>query len=264
MPAKVDESSIVAGHHAVESLLLNSPEKINHLVLLQGRNNPKLHALQKIAREHSIRVHQLPKSKLDYWYQGPHQGVLAFCHSRGLDAWPAVKEKLIQSVNDTKPPLIVVPVAMEDPRNFGACIRSSVGFGANAILFQNKGNCGLTPTAAKAAAGAAEKLPICQVGDLEGELKSLQEAGFKIIGLDVDGEKSLEQFPFAGPLVLVIGGEDRGIPPHVRRACTHSVRIPCSPDLQSYNASVALSLLLYETARQNGFSRIQAEEIPKT
>ena len=261
MPKQVDESSIVAGVHAVESLLRSSPGKINHLVLLQGGQNRRLHDLQKIAEEQNIRIHQLPKQKLDYWYKGPHQGILAFCNTRTWDNWEQLKGDLIAAKKTGYNPLIIVPAAMEDPHNLGACIRSAVCFGADAVLTHNKGGAGLTPAAAKAASGALEHIAIAQTGDIEKELKILRDEGFAIVGLEAEAEVEMQQGDFRGPLILVVGGEDRGIPPHVRRACTRWVKIPMAEGgaAHSFNASVALSLLLYEANRSTGFSRLKAQ-----
>lgn len=254
--AKVDPSSIVAGVHAVEALLRASPSKVNHLVLQHGSQNRKLHDLQRRAEEHGIRVHQLPKPRLDQWFKGPHQGVLAFCNTRAYDEWPAVKRELAAAKRAGYSPLIVVPAAMEDPRNLGACIRSAVALGADAVLAHNKGGAGLTPAVAKTAAGALEAIAICQVTDIEKELKDLRNEGYTLVGLEEDGQVEAHQGRYEGPLVLIVGGEDRGIPPHIRRACTYVVRLPMAPGAHSYNASVALSLLLYEVNRAGKFARL--------
>ncbi len=260
--SKVDSSSIVAGLHAVDALLRASPAKVNHLVLQLGSQNAKLHDLQRRAEEHGIRIHQLPKPRLDQWFKGVHQGVLAFCNTRAYDDWAEVKKELVAAKRAGYAPLIVVPAAMEDPRNLGACIRSAVALGADAILAHNKGGAGLTPSVAKTAAGALESIAICQVTDIEKELKSLRNEGYAIVGLEEDGEVEAHKGRYEGPLVLVVGGEDRGIPPHIRRACTYVVRLPMAPGAHSYNASVALSLLLYEVNRSGDFRRL-ASQRPK-
>lgn len=256
MPKQIDASSIVAGINAVESLLRNTPGKVNHVVFLHGGNHKKLHELQRLAVKADIRVHQLPKARLDSWYSGQHQGVLAFCNSRPLDEWPEVKAGLLKAKEDGLDPIVVVPAAMEDPRNLGAIIRSSACLGADAVLAHNKGGAGLTPAVAKSAAGALELIAISMVGDIEKEMQGLREAGFRILGLETEGGVDITQADFSGPLVLVVGGEDRGIPPHVKRSCTGFVRIPMAAGAHSYNASVALSLLLYEANRNDEFQRL--------
>ncbi len=258
MATKVDETSIIAGINPVEALLNHNPRKLNHIAFLQGNNSPRLHDLQKKAKALDLRFHQLPKSKLDYWFKGKHQGVVAFCNERELDDWRQVKERIRISLAKGYAPHIVVPAAIEDPRNLGACIRSAVGFGSDVILYHNKGGCGLTPTAAKVAAGAVEQIPICQVGDIERELVELKEMGFTLIGIEASGEKEMHQAKYKGPLVLVVGGEDRGIPPHIARTLDVLLRIPIAPNAHSYNASVALSLLLYEANRFQDFQKLGA------
>jgi 23S rRNA (guanosine2251-2'-O)-methyltransferase len=187
VPKQVDTSSIVAGINPVEALLRESPGKVNHLVLLHGGNHKKLHELQRLAVNRNIRVHQLPKARLDQWYKGQHQGVLAFCNSRPLDEWPEVRAGLLKAKEDGIDPLVVVPAAMEDPRNLGACIRSAVCLGADAVLAHNKGGAGLTPAVAKTAAGALEQIAISMVGDIEKELKALRDDGFAVLGLEAEG-----------------------------------------------------------------------------
>lgn len=258
MPKRIDTSTIVAGLHPVEELLRTSPAKVNHVVIQKGTQYRKLFDLQKLAESKHIRVHQLPKAQLDQWYAQQHQGVLAFLSARAADDWGSVRETLLEFRKEGRMPLIVVPAAMEDPRNLGACIRSAVCLGADAILAHNKGGASLTPTAAKAAAGAVEHIAYCQVPDIEKELKSLRELGFSVYGLEASGAADLTQADYSGPVVLVVGGEDRGIPPHIRRCCTALLRIPMAEGGHSFNASVALSLFLYEANRQTGFRRLAA------
>jgi len=86
---------------------------------------------------------------------------------------------------------------------------------------------------------------------LESVLEDLSTSGFDIVGLDPSGE-DIRSVALPGPLVLVAGGEDRGIPPHLRRPCTHLLRLPMDSKLQSYNASVAAAMALYEITRNRG------------
>jgi 23S rRNA (guanosine2251-2'-O)-methyltransferase len=253
MPRRIDPSGLVGGLHAVEALIRNEPRRIRSLVL-QRAANEKLHALQRLAEDAGIRVRQLPKSQLDAWLPGSHQGAVAFCESRSLESWESLKTRLVAAKNRGEAPVVVVAAGLEDPRNLGACIRTAAGLGVNAILLPNKGSTGLTPVAAKAAAGTEDKVPLCRVPDMEKEIKSLAQAGFRVFGLDAAAAHDAQGVNLTGPVVLVLGGEDRGIPPHISRAMTGSLRLPMASDCHSYNASVALALLLYETARQRGFA----------
>ncbi len=253
MPRRIDPTGLTGGLHAVEALLKNDPRRIRNLVLQRGAGHPKLHALQRQAEDLGIRVKQLPMEQLDAWFEGSHQGVLAFCESRPLEEWATVRQELLTAKQNGASPIIFVPAAIEDPRNLGACVRSAAGLGVNAMLLPGKGAAGLTPSAAKAAAGTEDAFPICRARDIEKDLKELSADGFAIFGLDAGGTLEAHVADLTGPVVLVAGGEDRGIPPHIARCLTARIRLPMAPECHSYNASVALSLLLYETARQRGF-----------
>ncbi len=250
---KKDQNAIVVGINAVFSALETNPEKVHHIAITLDSENSRLHDIQKLCRQKRIKVHQLPLHKLNFMYRGKHQGVIAFCHYRSLDDWSLIRADLEDQISRNQNPLIILASNIEDPRNLGACIRSAVGFNAQAILLPNKGSCGVTPTASKASAGASEKIKICQIHNLEAELLELTNLGFQIVGLDGDGENEMHKVELNGPLVVVIGGEDKGILPHVRRNCHSVVKIPQSEQAHSYNASVALSLMLYEIRRQNEF-----------
>jgi 23S rRNA (guanosine2251-2'-O)-methyltransferase len=110
--------------------------------------------------------------------------------------------------------------------------------------------CGITPTVAKTSAGALEKMRICRPENLEAVIAELKKIGYQVLGLDADTETNLAAFDFAEQVVLAVGGEDVGLPPFIRKQCDAVLRIPMKADAHSYNASVALSLGLYEWARK--------------
>jgi 23S rRNA (guanosine2251-2'-O)-methyltransferase len=112
-----------------------------------------------------------------------------------------------------------------------------------------KGMCGITPSVARTSAGALDKMRICRPNNLEAAIGELKLAGYQILGLDADTETSLAGYEFADQVVLAVGGEDVGLPPFIRKQCNDILRIPMKPEAHSYNASVALSLGLYEYAR---------------
>ncbi len=237
----------VAGIHAVEALLNENPQKIHRIVFQKNSENPRLYSLQKEAKSKSIHVQQLEEKLLSRMYRN-HQGVIAVCHERELDEWSDVKKTLVKA-GDDKNITIVVAANIEDPRNLGAIMRSALALNAHAILLPGKGTCALTPATAKSAAGAMEKLVICRVKDFEKELTDIKDLGFKVYGLDGSSGNSIVGEKYANRSVMIIGGEDKGLPPHMGRACDRILRIPMSEKAQSYNASVALSIALYEIER---------------
>jgi 23S rRNA (guanosine2251-2'-O)-methyltransferase len=267
MPRRIDPSAVTAGIRAVEDLVRNDPRRVRRVVFQLGSSQQKLYALQKAAEEAGIQVQQLPKGQLDAWHpDGPHQGVLAFCESRSLESWESVRARLMEqkraaAAGNGPAPLIIVPAAFEDPRNLGAGIRSAVGLGADAVLLPGKGSTGLTPAGAKAAAGTENAIPVCRAHDIAKELKDLAADGFAVLGLDAQATRQAHSVDLTGPVVLVAGGEDRGIPPHIARCLTDRVLLPMAEGCHSYNASVALALFLYEIARQRNFSGVLKADV---
>ncbi len=257
MPRRIDPTGLVGGLNAVEALIRSDPRRIRSLVVQRSSSNTKLHALQKLAQDSGLRVRQLPSSSLDAWLPDIHQGVIAFCETRSLDDWEPLRDRLLLAKKNGKSPIIVVPAALEDPRNLGACVRTAAGLGVDAILLPNKGSTGLTSTAGKAAAGMETVVPTCRVRDIEKEIKILVREGFLALGLDAKGTKAAHVADLRVPLVLVLGGEDRGIPPHIARTLSGTIKLPMAEVCHSYNASVALAILLYETSRQRNFANLK-------
>ncbi len=153
--------------------------------------------------------------------------------------------------------LIVALDQVTDPRNLGAVVRSAAGFGAHGVLVPERRAAGMTASAWKTSAGAAARVPVAQAVNLVRELKAYQQAGCTVVGLAADGDLSLPDLVNGGPddnlatspLVLVIGSEDKGLGRLVSETCDHLVSIPMSGVLESLNASVAASVVLYAIDR---------------
>lgn len=148
------------------------------------------------------------------------------------------------------PPLVVVADGIEDPRNLGAIARTALCLGASGLVIPKDRSAGPTPAAVKASAGALEHLPLCEVVNIARFLEEMKKEGFWVAGLDASGV-SLTTARLDGPLVLVVGGEDRGVRPLVQKHCDVMVSIPQGGPVGSLNASVAAALAMYEIRRSH-------------
>ena len=238
----------VGGIKEVESLLTNDPMRVHRILFMHQSGNPKLYNLQKLAKRTHVHVQQVDSKILDS-YARPNQGVVALINEKALLQWEDVREEFFKAKENGEKKLIAVATNIEDPRNLGACIRSSLALGVDILLMPAKGMCGITPSVARTSAGALDKMRICRPNNLEAAIGELKLAGYQILGLDADTETSLAGYEFADQVVLAVGGEDVGLPPFIRKQCNDILRIPMKPEAHSYNASVALSLGLYEYAR---------------
>lgn len=243
----------MGGLRSVESLLSQQPGSVHRALFRLDSGNPKLYELQKKAKALHIHVQQLQGFVLDELFRN-NEGVVALLHERELPSWEAIQTDLVLAAQLNQPRLVVVATSLEDPRNLGACMRSSLALGVDAFLMPSKGMCGITPAVMRTSAGAAAQLACARPPSLEAALDSLLEAGYQMVGLDAAGDVEIHQCEWPQLCIVVIGGEDRGLPPYLRKRCKKLLRIPMTATAHSYNASVALSLGLYEARRFQNFS----------
>ena len=143
--------------------------------------------------------------------------------------------------------LLLILDQVTDPHNLGAILRSAAAFGAGAVLVPSHGSVQLTPAALKAAAGAAEIVPVITVGNLNQTLKDLQEYSYWSVGLAGGSDLPLANLNLKGSkIALVMGSEGKGLRPLVAKNCDHIAQIPMVGDMESLNVSVAAGIALYQ------------------
>ena len=154
---------------------------------------------------------------------------------------------------------ILVMENIEDPHNLGALIRTALSAGVDYILIPKDRAAGPSSTVSRSSAGAMEHADIYMITNTAALLKSLKEKGVWVFGLDADGDRSLFDADLKGPIALVIGGENKGVRPLVKKECDFLLSIPNKGRINSLNASVAGGIAMYEALRQrngsNGESR---------
>jgi 23S rRNA (guanosine2251-2'-O)-methyltransferase len=146
--------------------------------------------------------------------------------------------------------LVLVLDGVQDPYNLGACLRTAEAAGVNAVILPKDRAVGLTPIVRKAAAGAAERVPVITVTNLARTLKRLADLGYWITGLAGEAEQSLYESDLSGPRVIVMGAEGEGLRRLTKEHCHQLVRIPMAGKAESLNVSVAAAVCLYEAVRQ--------------
>jgi 23S rRNA (guanosine2251-2'-O)-methyltransferase len=171
-----------------------------------------------------------------------HQGVVARVEPyRYADAYELAK---------ADKPLLAVLDQVTDPHNLGAVCRSAEGAGATGVVVPAHGSAVVTPTVARASAGAIEHLPIAVVTNLARYLEEVKGPDLWIYGAAGDAPTSMWETDLSGGAALVLGAEGKGLRPLVRRSCDVLVSIPLAGMVESLNVSVAAALLLYEARRQ--------------
>jgi 23S rRNA (guanosine2251-2'-O)-methyltransferase len=123
------------------------------------------------------------------------------------------------------------------------------------VILPKDRSASVTPVVAKASAGAVEHTPIACITNLVSTLKELKKGGAWIVGASAEAEQNIYSFKFDLDLVLVIGGEEEGIRPLVRKECDHLLSIPLLGKISSLNTSVACAVILSEVIRQRRFAK---------
>lgn len=204
--------------------------------------------LDRDARRLGAIVSRSPRSALDRLAGGAvHQGVVA----RAAEGRLAELEDILDGCRD--PALFVLADGIEDPRNLGALIRSAAAAGCDGVLLPERRSAGLTPTTAKAAAGALARVPLGRVKNVQRALEALGERSIWTVGLEA-GAPPLWSVDLARPTCLVVGGEGRGLSRLARERCDALAGIPLERGVESLNAAVAAAVALFEAVRQRGGS----------
>lgn len=148
--------------------------------------------------------------------------------------------------------LIVALDQIQDPQNLGAICRSAECAGAAGVVLPERRAAEVTPAVCKASAGAVEHLPLAQVRNLTDFLMAAKERGFWCYGADGDAKLDYRQVDLAGPVVLVMGSEGRGLRPRVAAACDALISLPLRGRIESLSVGAATAVLVYAAAAARG------------
>jgi len=239
----------VEGRQAVRELLLAGTRKV-HEILLEGDLAPAdiLDDIVELAAEQRVPVHEVAEGKLrSVAKTDAPQGVVA----RAQPLEEVDLDDLARPAKSAPVPFLLAFDGVTDPGNLGAALRSAEGAGVTGIVLPRHRAVHVTPTVAKAAAGAIEHLPMALVGGLPTAIDRLRKAGVWVIGLDALGERTIHELT-AGtePVALVLGAEGAGLSRLVRQRCDALARIPLHGQLASLNVSAAAAIACFEVARQ--------------
>ncbi|BCI55468.1 putative tRNA/rRNA methyltransferase [Mycolicibacterium litorale] len=245
---KTDETELVLGRNpVVECLRAGVPATALYVAMGTDADERVTEAVQ-IAGDTGIPILEVPRPDLDRMSANAlHQGLALqvppydYAHPDDL---------LATAKADGAPALLVALDNISDPRNLGAIVRSVAAFGGHGVLIPQRRSASVTAVAWRTSAGAAARLPVARATNLNRTLKSWGDAGLQVVGLDAGGDTTLDELDGAGPMVVVVGSEGKGLSRLVREHCDAVVSIPMAGPTESLNASVAAGVVLAEIARQ--------------
>jgi 23S rRNA (guanosine2251-2'-O)-methyltransferase len=225
---------------------IRSGRAIDKILLQRNTAGDSIEEIRQLAREYNIPVQVVPVEKLGSLTRANHQGVVAFA---GLVQYMDLQQVIDHTVASGVAPLFVMLDGVTDVRNIGAIARSALCCGAQALIIPDKGTGALNEEAMKSSAGALERVQVCRVASLLKAVDTLHLNGIRVYTSEMNAPKKVFELPLAEPCCIVMGSEDKGVQPYIRKAADEHFTIPMAGDFDSFNVSVAAGIILYEAMK---------------
>jgi 23S rRNA (guanosine2251-2'-O)-methyltransferase len=237
----------VWGRNPVLALLRSGGRRTDEIAVLAGGRGP-LSEVVALARRAGVKVSYRTRDQLTAIAgTTDHQGVVARVAAAD---YSDLEDLLAIPGRRREPPFFLALDQVQDPRNFGALLRTADAFGIHGVIVPKHHAVGLTDAAARTAMGAVEYVAVARETNLVSALEKLKESGIWIYGSAADGGVAPWAADLRGPLCLVLGGEGEGLRPLVARTCDMMVSVPMRGGVGSLNVAAAGAALCYEVARQ--------------
>ena len=205
---------ILYGHHPVQEALRAARRDILEMMLVSGKKGGRLAAIAQLARQADINVQPVTADEMAaITGSRRHQGVAAKVGPLPLYTLP----ELIAAVESKAAPLLLLLDQVLDPHNLGALLRTALCAGVDGVLYTRNRAAAPSPAVSRISAGAMEHVRLAGVTNLAAAIKTLKANRFWITGMDAAGAQSLFAVDLSGPLAVIIGGEEKGMRPLVRK-----------------------------------------------
>ena len=190
-----------------------------------------------------------PKPHLDRMvFRGEnHQGVIGLVAAKAYDT----EEHILSCLaNQQDPPFLLALDGIEDPQNLGAIIRTAEAAGVHGIFIPDRRSVGLTSTVARTSAGALEHMAVARCPNIGKLIERIQDRGIPTVVFHPSATRYYDEVQMNGPVMLVFGGEGKGVRPGVLRKCEKQAKIPMLGRVESLNVSASVSIVVFEAIRQ--------------
>lgn len=240
------EKNTIEGRNPVyEALVADAP--IEKIFISETSHGSQISKIINEAKRRGIMFKNVSADRIDELAETEsNQGVVAFVSQV---EYCTLSDILELAEKKSEKPFIIICDEITDPHNLGAIIRTANAAGAHGVVIPKNRAVGVNATVFKTSAGAASHTLIAKVGNLTQAINELKERGVWIAGADMGGAEMYKE-DFRGSIGLVVGSEGKGISKKIRDNCDFIVSIPMVGEINSLNASVAASVLMYEILRQ--------------
>ncbi len=236
------------GYHPVREALRAKRRTLHTLYMVLEKISSREEQLMRIARQSGVGVKGTSPQQLNVMVgHKRHQGICAQVSPYPLCSLDAILEHGRES---GQPPFILALDQVVDPQNFGAIVRTAHCAGVHGIVIPKNNAAPPSAAVSKASAGALEHMHVACVTNMADALKRMKQSGIWLAGADQNGPETVFKSDLTGALAIVIGGEEKGIRPLVKKQCDFLVSVPQAGAIGSLNASAAAAVVVYEAFRQ--------------
>ena len=247
-----DVKTLIYGRKPVLEAL-NSNHPIDVILIAKGtQSKGPIAEIIALSQKQNITVQWTERSQLDRLATS-HQGIIAEIPAF---RYASVDSMLSLAQERHESPLLLILDQIQDVHNLGSLIRTAEAVGAHGIVIPERRAAAITPAVMKSSAGAITHLLVAQVTNLVRVISSLKKENVWVVGLDMAGDQAYDDLDWQIPLALVIGSEGKGLSRLVRETCDFLVRLPMRGKVESLNAAVAGSIVLYTAWRSGAGDKI--------
>ncbi|MBA3075126.1 MAG: 23S rRNA (guanosine(2251)-2'-O)-methyltransferase RlmB [Anaerolineae bacterium] len=233
----------IIGRNPVMEVLVTKRREVFRLLLATNvEEKGRVAEMTQMARARKIPVERVARDKLASMGENP-QGV-----ALEVSRYPYVDISDITTLAERKQEdlFLLMLDLVQNPQNLGTLLRTAEAAGVHGVLIPPHRAAEVTPAVVSASAGATEHLLIAQ-GNLVQICKELKKDNAWVIGLEGgEGSKLIQDVPLKGPIVLIVGNEGEGMRPLVKETCDFLLSLPMLGNIESLNAAVAGSIVLYQ------------------
>ncbi len=233
----------IIGRNPVMEVLATKRREVFRLLLATNvEEKGRIADMIQMARARKIPVERVARDKLASMGENP-QGV-----ALEVSRYPYVDISDITTLAERKQEdlFLLMLDLVQNPQNLGTLLRSAEAAGVHGVLIPPHRAAEVTPAVVSASAGATEHLLIAQ-GNLVQICKELKKDGAWVVGLEGgEGSKRIQDVPLNGPIILIVGNEGEGMRPLVKETCDFLLSLPMLGKIESLNAAVAGSIVLYQ------------------
>ncbi|WP_068268342.1 23S rRNA (guanosine(2251)-2'-O)-methyltransferase RlmB [Caviibacter abscessus] len=220
--------------------VLKTSKNIEKLEVFKGIKKESIKEILRLASSRNIKIFYTNKR------ENNSQGVVAYITDYNYNI---SLESLLEKELKKEKSVIVILDQIQDPRNFGAILRSCECFGVGGVIIQDRNNVRVTETVVKSSAGAIEYVDITEVTNISDTIDKLKKYGYFVYGTAADGEYLYSKIDYPDKVAIVLGNEGSGMRKKVREHCDTTLKIHLKGVINSLNVSVACGILLSQISK---------------